>query len=238
MEYPEKIPITQATQQFPMGDITSEHSHQKADIWLHDIAEQDRRHFIGRIRVSGMMPSDYSEKSRKTHRAALDLCREWNQQMGENLLFASSGYLIANTFSNETRFLPSISDDFSDELFQMQLEKSDQAQQFAQYAWRCMAYSHPRVHEKLSHLQSLSEDMLCIQSDQEREYLQAGIVLPYILSVASRLIGYSSGIHGFSGMVTGEKEELMDAIKNNKFKKLFINDVALAPDVIITDEEK
>jgi hypothetical protein len=228
MEYKEIIPETAANKQFPMGDITDKFAINRAGEWLEASQEFDRSYYMNRLRTNRAPLGP--ESTQKTHQAALGLCREWNSHVHEDSRLASTGYLIAQDFLNETRFLPPASSDFSSELFTMQLYDYDKAATFASHAWYCMRESHPEVYKQFSQLQNFADKLLFAKerSQKERDHLSAGLVLPYVLSSNSRLVGYTSGHLDFTGMEVGTPKKLLQ----KKFGKLFTNKIRLADEHI------
>lgn len=225
MEYPEKIPKT-SHKPFPLGDITDARSHQKAKDWIDVVGDYDRRQFLSYIRINGMMPLNFSEEARKSHHAAIDLCREWNTALHEDLRLASTGLLVAQTFIRDTDFLPAANVDFSGELFHMQLEKPTLAREFARHAWQGMAHSHPIVHGQFVKISEMTEKMLFVTSGDERDYLRAGMAIPYLLAAASKLAAYSSGENDFTSMAETDKKK----VKKKAFARYFTKSVELAKD--------
>lgn len=232
MEYREIIPETAPNKQFPMGDITDSQLIDRASEWFDANSVLDRSYYINQLRIKRAPLGP--DGAQKTHNAALALCREWNAQLPEDIRFASMGYLIAQDFLDKTRFLPPASSDFSSELFTMQLYDYDKAEVFANHAWYCMKESHPEVHRQFTRLQAFADMLLFAKerSQNERDYLRAGLVLPYILSSSSRLAGYASGHLDFTGMEVGGPKKLL----KKDFGKLFTNKIRLADEHIFQIE--
>ncbi len=229
MDHPEKIPESQNGQAFPMNDITEKRLYEKVDSWFTKVKEYDRKQFIAHINLYGRHPSSMMSDSEKTHRSAMELCKKWDLVEHEKYRMTTFGYQACQSFTNETRLIPPTTVDFSEQLGLIGLEQQNAARKFGQRAWASMRgdavnNGHKNVHQTLSRLSQHIQTAFNIYDDIDIEHIETGISLPYLLSVSSRLVGYSSGVNDFNGMIE-LNEKSVDQLS---FSKYFIKNISLA----------
>lgn len=212
-----------------MNDVTEKFLYKKVDSWFAKVEEYDRKQFIAHINLYGLRSSNSTLASEKTHRSAMDLCRNWDLAEHEKYRMTTFGYQVCQSFANETRLIPPTTVDFSEQLKAMKTEQPNAAREFGKRAWTSMKggeinNGHSNVHQALIKVRQYVQTSFSIYNDTDVEYISAGMSLPYLLSVGSRLVGYSSGVNGFNGMIE-LNEKSMDQLS---FSKYFIKDISLA----------
>jgi hypothetical protein len=208
------IPNLSHTEPFPLGDVNDVHKERLANEWITGIEAQPCDQFMRNVRITYAPTAIIGSAAYKTHNAAMNLCKSWDEVKANGSELALSGYKIAMAFTKATHYLPGINFDFVDQLKQMQRpdEQLYRAREFARVAWQGME-QYPHVHDKFEHILDHSRTKFVIQSDENLEYFQAGMALSYILTTAAQL---AIGTPDFKGM-TGEKVNLRTA----EFGQLF-----------------
>lgn len=215
--------------QFPIGDVTDAHKDKAVNEWFESIEKMDHNQFRMHVQINHKPTVMVASTGPyKNYNSAAQLCRKWDEVRGDNRHFAATGYIVAMAFNQRTNYLPSPIHNLSVELAHMHDDADPQsAPNFARTAWYGMS-TYPRVFGTYERLYEHSRSRYDIVAEENSDYFLAGMMLPYILASASRLIGYTPEFKGLKG----EKYNL----QTTDFNQFFTNDVELAPDVIIAPE--
>ena len=217
--YPEQLPITRENRQFPMGDVDPGRKAEMTDSWIKDISLYQPSRLSNYLNFSSKSAPMDGEVTNKNHQAALDLSVQWDINSGNNHKFATIGFMVVRAYLNETRLLPKFDADWTDELYMMRTKSSQEIRAFGQTAWQGMRASHDFVHEQYVKVLELARPRFNLDIDEFREYFISGMMLPYVMSAASRLDGYHRRAN-ITGMKVGTTEEL-EAVE---FSRIFVSE--------------
>ncbi len=209
MNSPDKVPPTRRTKQFPIGDIGAR-EFQAAKSFLADLDPRDGDE-IGyddidgaadkvawRLNAAIFLNNQVVTSAQETDKAAKDLCKVWDQGVVIKHTYnkcALIGYQLAELMSQESRFLPPISRDFSTELTRMAYMPESDPLPFGESAWGCMK-RHRRVFSVMSELCDIGSEIYEIDTPDRDALFRAGMALPYMLASANRLEGYGRDVIG------------------------------------------
>lgn len=222
MNGPDRMPATQPNKQFPIGDVDDKQKDERAKAWFRKVESFKPDDFVTYVELTSKAQAMDGVVTNVNHEKALELCIDWDDQQGGNRHFAVTGFFVAKSFMNETRVLPKFSNDLQSEIENMRSpDMVGRAREFGRAAWSGLHYSHPRVAAYYDRLYEHALGVYDFEDKEEyREYMRAGMALPYMMSATSRLIGYTGE---FTGMTT-QKHNL----QTTPFSRLFTNVVELA----------
>lgn len=184
----EKIPAIKSEGYFPIADIVDSKKQQVVDEWFSTISLIGKESFAVRIRAgfeTAALPG--TSRPYATHLAATALCREWDLPYGSHKSLATRGYMVSKVFNKETHYLPACTADLSPDLRAMKNEQPDHAQLFGRTAWNSMQ-AYPNIRNNFDRLLELCQERYPVYSDEERDQIRAGLVLPYMFAWTSGLI--------------------------------------------------
>lgn len=212
MEYPEKLPIAQEGDQFPMRDIDDVHRIGMVDLWFNEIEYFNAPRMLNYALYQSRPASTSSQNVYRNHVAALQLCAEWDRNAKVENKYTVLGYAIARSMETATNLLPQWTTDMTNEITQMQREQAN-AIAFGRVAINSMYASYPTLYKQYERLYVRVTDCFDITDNEEKGYFQAGMVLPYMLTVADQLkrVAVNKNI---TGIVAGDTRQL-DAMNFN-----------------------
>lgn len=185
----QQLPETMSNKAFPMGDILFPEKIDAASQWFEDVGHYHPERYANYLQIKSK-PVNNSTALCDNDTASLDLCRHWDTVQGENHKYALTGYVTANAFNNAVRLLPFATTDMTYELDKMRTVHPITARTFGRFAWNGMHQSHPSVSTQFDKLLELSNRHYDLQREDNEEYFIAGMMLPYVLAVFTRLEGY------------------------------------------------
>jgi hypothetical protein len=207
----EQPPITLPNREFPFGDVTDQSHSEMADDWFDTVSAYPEERLRNYMEYASK-PKDMHDKAGKaTHQAALKLCENWDYHHDGLLnLHITSGYLLARTFQDETRFLPAFTVDLSEQLREMGdndrtkngviiPSRLSKAEFFGRTAWAAMERSHPNVHKQFKRLIEIARVPFSLNLDDGEQYFIVGMMMPYIFSCVSQIENHVS-YHGYTGL--------------------------------------
>ncbi|USN96286.1 MAG: hypothetical protein H6797_04395 [Candidatus Nomurabacteria bacterium] len=227
------IPKILPNESFPLGDIKDSLKEQGANGWLNTIEKLDNNQFRARVNLFHAPTATIGYGAGyRTFKAAMLLCGQWDLVQGNNSSLATVGFKVAMTFQNEVHYLPSSNLDLTLQLARMQNSEEQlyRAQDFARAAWYGMS-QYPNVYEKFDRLLEHSRIRYRLSPEENREYFQAGMALPYMLSLTTALAESTPEIKGMADR-TGKNWNL----QTTPFRQFFTDEVELAEDNIIPSD--
>lgn len=227
------IPKILPYESFPLGDIDDSLKEQQANAWLDAIEKLNNSQFRAKVNMFHAPTATIGYLAGyRTFNAATQLCKQWDIVHGNNTSIALEGYRVAMTFQNEVHYLPSSNVDFTVELAQMQNSKEQlyRAREFARIAWLGMSH-YPNVYDKFGRLLEHSRIRYRLSPDDNHDYFQAGMALPYLLSLTSALEKNKPEFKGMSD-TTNKNWNL----KTTPFRRFFTNHVELAQDNVVPSD--
>lgn len=190
-----------------MGDISDGIKDAMTDDWIETISTHDPTRLANYLNYRSKSTSLDSDAVADNHNTALGLCLKWDNDRGDKRKFSTLGFMIARAYLNETRLLPNIDADWTDALDEMREKTEEQVRAFGLAAWYGMQASHGFVYDQHVKIFELARPRFMLDIEQNRDYFLAGMMLPYMLSVASRLKGYYEN-ENILGVKVGTVEEL------------------------------
>lgn len=206
MEYPERLPAAQEGEQFPMRDIDDVHRNGMVDLWFDAIEEYVPPRLFNYVLARSRPSSKDGMIVYDNYVAALKLCSAWDSTaIGEDK-YSVLGYITARAFEVDTGLLPKWTTDMTQELAQMQREQRD-AIAYGRVAINGMHVSHPTLYKHYERLYVHSKKTFGFDNEEEGGYFQAGLVLPYMITVADQLKQQTLD-KKISGVVLGSRQQL------------------------------
>lgn len=218
MEYPEKLPIAQEGGQFPMRDIDDAHRISMVDAWFNEIAHFNAPRMLSYALYQSRPTNTDSQIIYHNHIAALKLCAEWDANAKVENKYAVLGFAVAHSLETATNLLPRWTTDMTEEIIQMQRDQPD-AIAFGRIAINGMYASYPTLYKQYEQLYVRVTDCFDITDAAEKGYFQAGMALPYMLTVADQLRTVASD-KKINGIVIGSRQQL----ESMKFSDIFTSE--------------
>jgi hypothetical protein len=217
--YPDTLPATRKNMQFPMGDVGLSHKVSAIDQWIEQKGAFDA-HQLGRYLGNHSRPKDTEKTSiRKNHAAAIELCRQWDEDQDE-LKLAVIGFAVIRTFTNEvSSILPAFDRDMTDVLMEMRTKHPIDARTFGKFAWAGMQFSHPAVASQLEKIITMFEGRFGLYDDERKERFLAGLTLPYVMAAHARMERDFE-----KAKVTGIREGTTEELEAMEFSQIFTSD--------------
>lgn len=192
----EKIPDTSDNLQFPGGDIDRRAYMRGHDelrrLYLGNAADQRQK-----LRMLRMMETPAWRHMRGQEAILEDvklLAQAWgtakNPISESGPLTVKTGFISSMAFIKKTRLLPVEFGDFSEQMLAMNTYTHADITFFADEAWHCMGTSHPRLYGVLAPFTRHVRDMLDLYDHDSLVLLDAGVVLPYVMTSTTCMGGY------------------------------------------------
>lgn len=218
MEYPEKLPIAQEGGQFPMRDIDDTHRISMVDAWFHEIEAFNTPRMLNYALYQSRPKNTDSQIIYDNHVAALKLCAEWDAKANVENRYTVLGYAVARSLETATNLLPQWTTNMTEEITEMQHNQPD-AVAFGRIAINGMYASYPTLYKQYERLYVRVTDCFSITDSTEKSYFQAGMALPYMITVADQLKNVVVN-KKMSGIITGSRQQL----ESMKFSDIFTSE--------------
>lgn len=218
MEYPEKLPIAQEGGQFPMRDIDDAHRISMVTAWFNEIEHFNAPRMLNYALYQSRPKNTDSQIVYDNHVAALKLCAEWDAKAPVKNKYAVLGYAVARSLETATNLLPQWTTDMTEEIAQMRHDQPD-AIAFGRIAINGIYASYPTLYKQYERLYVRVTDCFDITDPAEKGYFQAGMAVPYMLTVADQLKSVAID-KKVNGVVIGSQQQL----ESMKFSDIFTSD--------------
>lgn len=211
---PEKVPANNPNRQFPIGDIDiDERKRKKINEWFEKIDDMDNKQYWGHIRINNVPNALDGELAIITYAAAMSVCKSWDESRENSVPAAQVGYRLFTAFNQQNHLLPGVRSDFTPQLRQMRLQQQHLAPEFAQFAWEGIE-TYPNLYWVYDRLLDLGRIRYALDNTTTRQHFMAGLALPYALTWASRLEGYTPQFSGIKDKKFNPDEDFKEYLVN------------------------